>query len=65
MVEEIFDEEELEERADKARDKAVAKVLADMNKKYKALFGNDPGEDMSVAEIQEKIRTKMPRPYTL
>ena len=65
MIQEIFNEEELEERADEARDKEVAKVLANIRGKYKALFGEDPDEELPISEIQDKIRIAMPRPYKL
>ena len=61
MTQEIFDEEDLDE----ARDKAVIKVLDDIRGKYKALYGNDPDDQLTIYEIQDKIRAKMPRPYKL
>ena len=68
MSQKSFDDETLDELADKSRDKEVAKTLDDLKKKYKVLFGNDPDDQLTIltiADIQEKIRTRMPRPYKL
>ena len=65
MEQEILDEEGLEELAEEARQKEGIRVLDNMKKQYKALFGTDPDEEIPIAEIQEKIRTKLPRPYKL
>ncbi len=54
-----------EDLADEARDKEVAKVSDDMLKRYKTLYGDNPEKELSFSEIQERIRTKLPRPYKL
>ena len=59
------DEELAEDRVEEARDKDVAKVLADIKKKYTTLYGDNTDEKFSLAEVQEMIRVKMPRPYKL
>ena len=59
-------EEYLEELEDEARDREVAAVLDKMLKRYITLYGSDPDPStLSIAEIQKKIKVKMPRPYSL
>ncbi len=65
MTQEIFDDDELEDQADKARDNEVAKVWADTLERYKTFYGEYPEEKLSISEIQERIRVKMPRPFKI
>ena len=58
-------DEDLEELADEARDKEVSKTLSDMAERYKSLYGSYPDECLTIAEIQEKIRIRSPRPFRL
>ena len=59
------DEEIAEDNSDEAMDKKVAKVVADMNKEYKALFGYEPSPELPIGEVQNQIKAAKPRPYKL
>jgi hypothetical protein len=58
-------DEELENANDKARDEEVNRKLSLMREQYKSLFNEYPDENILIAEIQEKIRSRLPRPFRL
>ena len=59
------DEEEREDLVDEARDEEVAKAWAAIRERYKTFYGDYPDRELSIAEVQERIRAKMLRPFRL